>query len=49
MVKKKGRKQGHSEIPVFINGTSFESLFQHIKYFHIKSSDGVKKSEQRKG
>jgi hypothetical protein len=54
MVKKErereeSRKMGHSEISVFVIETSFKSLFQHTKYFYIKSSGGVKRSEQRKG
>ena len=46
--KEESRKRGHSEIAVFVIETSFKSLFQHTKYFHIKSSDDVKMLQQKK-
>ena len=33
---------------MFVIETSFKSLFQHTKYFYIKSSDDVKRLEQKK-
>ena len=46
--KEESRKRRHSEIAVFVIETSFKSLFQHTKYFFIKSSDDVKRLEQKK-
>ena len=45
--KEETRKREHSEIAVFVIEISFKSLFQHTKYFYIKSSDNVKRLEQK--